>query len=205
MRKALAIFAVLFVPAVASASTISLLGGGVNIPMVPNTAGQTATFLISGTDPYVAVDIVMTINGGVAPAPAIETVFGDTGAAIPGANLAGSVWAGGSAGINLPPDGTTADSSGLTTGGSFQTPAAASITTEGIFLTFTFTTVGVPAGIYELSFAGTVLNNGLDQETFEPIVVPLDVPTFIFGIPEPSTYVMAAIGIVGLLLARRRR
>jgi hypothetical protein len=208
MRKALAIFAMLFVPVVAQASTISLLGGGNVIPMLPNTSGQTATFLISGTDPYVAVDMQMTINGGVGPAPFVTHIFGDTGGVITPAGLyAGSVWVNGSLGITLPPNGTSFDSSGLTPGGGFQTPGGVSITTEGIFLTITFSTVGVfpDQFLYPLSFEGTVLNNGLD-ENFEPIVVPFDAPTFFIGnIPEPATYVMASMGIVALLCARWRR
>jgi MYXO-CTERM domain-containing protein len=196
----------LALPAFAQASVVTITGNN----LVAETSGQVVTFLITGTDAYVAVDWVSSINGGVGPAPAVELVFNDPAAAIPGANLAGSVWAGGSAGINLPPAGTTADSSGLSTGGSLQQAGAASTTAEGVFLTLTVSTVGVPAGDYILSFDGTVLNNGLDPDTFEPIVVPLQMGPFLLSIPvipEPSSIVLglfAAAGLAAVVVRRRR-
>jgi hypothetical protein len=196
----------LALPAFAQASVLSITG---NV-LTPETPDQIVTVFISGTDQYVAVDMATSINGGVGPAPFVTHVFGDTNGAISPATLyAGSVWVNGSLGITLPPNGTSFDSSGLTPGGGFQTPGGASITTEGIFAQFTFSTVGVPAGDYVFSFDGTVLNNGLD-ENFEPIVVELTGAPFlltVLPIPEPSSIVLglfAAAGMAAVVVRRRR-
>jgi hypothetical protein len=193
----------LIAPAIARANAISLPGGSPFIPTFPNMANQTFSLLLTGTDAYSSSDLKMQINGGVGPAPFITAVFGDTGSLIsPPSLFAGSIWSGGSAGITLDPDGTWPTSSGLTTGGGFATPAFAPQTTNGTYLTITFSTVGVPAGFYALTFDGTTMDY-IDEE-FNSSPVPLQLPTLYFFTPEPSTYALAAIGGVALLAVRRR-
>lgn len=198
---------ILAVPALANASVISVQGGP-NIALLPNTAGQQITLQISGADFYTDSNLRMSINGGVGPAPAVSLVFGDPAGAIPGANLAGSVWAGGSAGTAGTPNGTTADSSGLELIAAFQSAGGGTPqNTAGIYAVLTVSTVGVGAGNYALSLAGTDLFNGLD-ENFDPIPVPLQLQGATLSIvPEPSSVVLglfAAAGMVAVVIRRRR-
>lgn len=197
---------ILALPAMTKASTISAQGGPV-VNLLPNTAGQTVTLLISGGDFYQFGDFFALINGGTGPAPAVETVFGDNLTTIPAANLAGSVWAGGAGGIGSPPNGTTFDSPGLNPLVSLATAGNASVNTEGVYLTMTVTTVGVPAGQYFVDLSATTLSNGLDGD-LEPIPTPLDAQSFTLSIvPEPSSIVMglfAAAGLAAVVIRRRR-
>jgi hypothetical protein len=191
------------VPMVAQANVLSLQGDGT---LLPETAGQQLVLLISGTDFYSDSELFFTINGGVGPAPAVTHVFGDPQGAIPTANLAGSVWANGAAGIAQDPGGTTSSGSGLLTHSAYTTPGFVSKNTAGIYVVLTITTVGVPAGDYPVSLAGTVLNNGLDEFTFEVIPAPLELPDITLTVvPEPSACVMAAAGAVALLFFSCRR
>jgi hypothetical protein len=148
---------------------------------------------------------VLTINGGVGPAPAITLVFNDPATTIPGANLVGSVWANGNGGIFAPPNGTTADSSGLNTVAFFVTPGATPQNTSGIVVTLTISTVGVFPGDYAIDLTGSTLFNGLDDE-LNPIPVPLTFQPIVMrvGIPEPPTYALAIAGATALLVFRRR-
>ena len=200
---------ILALPVLANASTIAPQDGAV-VNLLPNTAGQVVNLLISGSDFYTDSNFQMTINGGVGPAPAVEAVFGDTGALIsPGTLLNGSVWQNGTGGITGAPNGTTFDSSGLTTGAGFQTPGTAPQSTAGIYIALTVTTVGISGGDYIVSLAGTDLNNGLDPETFEPLPVQLDAQNFTLHVtPEPSSVVLglfAAAGVAAAVIRRRRR
>jgi hypothetical protein len=191
-------------PVFAQASTISMLESGV---LTANTANQTITLLISGTDLYTDSNMFLVINGGSGPAPAVQTVFGDTGGSIPIANLAGSVWAGGQAGINLPPEGTTTDSSGLTVGASFTTPGFAPTNAGGTYALLTVSTVGVPAGVYSIDLSSTTLLLS-NPETGDAEFVQLSFAPMQFTIiPEPSSIVMglfAAAGMAAVVIRRRR-
>jgi hypothetical protein len=201
MRTLLAIVLSIVGAAAAHGSVISKQG---NSLLAPNLANQQMTLLISGTDFYTDANLVLTVNGGIGPAPAITLVFNDPAAAIPGGNLVGSVWQNGNGGIFAAPNGTTVDSSGLNTVAFFVTPGATPQNTAGIILTMTISTVGVPPGDYNLDLTGSTLFNGLDDE-FNPIPVPLSFqPIHILGVPEPSTYALAIAGVVGLLVFRRR-
>jgi hypothetical protein len=196
----------LVLPAFAQASVISMQESGV---LLPETAGQTITLLISGTDLYSDSNLRMSINGGVGPAPAVQAVFTDTGGTITGALLAGSVWAGGSGGIGGPPNGTTADSSGLEAIVALATNGFASQNTAGIYATLTVTTVGVPAGQYVMDLSATDLLLS-DPETGDFVFVPLSfgpLTLSIPGVPEPSSIVMglfAAAGLAAVVIRRRR-
>ena len=192
----------LVAPMVAQASVISMQGSGI---LLPETAGQQVILQITGTDFYTESLLKVTINGGVGPAPAISHVFGDFGGSIPTASLAGSVWANGAGGIGLDPYGTSIDSTGRQTLVHFGTQGFASINSAGIYALLTVSTVGVPAGAYSVTLEDAELFNGLDSE-FENILVPLELPSIIWlVVPEPSTYALAAFGIVALLSARRRK
>jgi hypothetical protein len=155
-------------------STISIQGGGGPgslYMLMPNTAGQVLTLLISGTDYYSAANVQMTMNWGFSPAPVVTAVFGDDGGSIPAANLAGSVWAGGGGGVSSMPNGTWPGSSGLTVRAGFQTPGFVAKNTQGIFATLTISTVGAPLAGFKLDFTGTTLTR-YDEE-FNEFAVPL--------------------------------
>jgi hypothetical protein len=193
-------------PLVAQANLISLQGGPVQV-LLPNTAGQTVTLLLSGSDLYSSSDVAMQINGGVGPAPFVTAVFGDTGGLISPASLyAGSVWVGGSAGITGDPNGTNPTSSGLTTGAGFATPAFAEQTTNGVFMTLTVSTVGIGPGTYPLTLDGTIMT-WITSE-FDEIPVPLQFGQMALQIvPEPSSVVLglfAAAGMAAVVIRRRR-
>jgi hypothetical protein len=215
---------VLLCSTAAEASTISLLGGPV-VNLLPNTAGQQIVVLISGTDFYSQVDLRTSINGGVHSAPRVTAVFDDPSGSIPTANLAGSVWAGSTiSGTYLAPNGPAGDglSSGLQTWAGFATPDFIPQDTAGIFAVLTVSTADysvelvhgdppvdftISPGQYTLSFEGTVLYYGLD-ENFEEVISPLQfdaVTLNVLPVPEPSTYALTAMGMVGLLVNGRRR
>ncbi len=197
----------LVLPALAKASVISAQGGPI-INLLPETAGQVVTLLISGSDFYSDSNLRTIVNGGVGPAPAVALIFNDPAGTIPGANLVGSVWQAGAGGIQGNPNGTISDSSGLLAGAGLATSAFTPQNTAGIYATLTFTTVGVPAGDYIVDLGGTDLFNGIDDETFEPFPVPLNaVPFTISIVPEPSSIVMglfAAAGLAAVVIRRRR-
>jgi hypothetical protein len=161
-----------------------------------------------GNDAYGAADIGMWINGGVAGAPVITHVFGDTAGAIPTANLAGSIWAGGQAGIYLFPNGTTSGGSGLETGAAFQTPSFTPSTNEGIFITLTFDTTGIAPGVYSFSLNNPNFTNnfyGALDENFDPIPTPLTVlDGTLTVVPEPASVMLGSFAIAGLALVATR-
>jgi hypothetical protein len=206
LRTCLLLASLLFAPSLGQANLISLQGGPI-VGLAPNTGGQVLTLLLSGTDLYSSTDFQIQINGGVGPAPFITAIFGDTGSLIsPSSLYAGSIWAGGSAGITVDPNGTWPSSSGLTTGGGFATPAFVPQTTNGIYATITVSTVGIPSGNFSLTLDGTIMTYVSPE--FDEIPVPLQFAPMTIGCgvcPEPSTYVMATIGGVALLAVRRRK
>jgi hypothetical protein len=196
----------LAMPVMAQAAVISMQGTG---DLLPETAGQQITLLLSGGDTYTDSNLRLTINGGVGPAPAVQLIFNDPASTIPGANLAGSIWAGGAAGIAIGGvNGTTADSSGLVPIAAFQTAAGGTPqNTDGIYAVLTVSTVGVAPGTYSFSLEGTDLINGLNED-FEPIFVGLQfAPMQLSIVPEPSSIVMglfAAAGLAAVVIRRRR-
>jgi hypothetical protein len=206
-RSYLVLALLLLTPAFAQANLISAQGGP-DIYFLPGEPLEYSfSLLLTGTDAYSSSDLKMQINGGVGPAPYITGVFGDTdgGVISPASLYSGSIWAGGTAGITADPNSiANGVSSGLTTGGGFATPAFAAQNTNGIYVTFTFMALGVPAGIYPITFEGTTMDH-IDEE-FNVTPVPLQfAPMRIIWIPEPSTYALAAIGVIGLLAFRRRK
>jgi hypothetical protein len=203
LLRALCLFALLagVLPA-ANANLISLQGSG---NLLPNTAGQQITLLMSGSDFYTDSNMRLKINGGVGPAPRVTHIFGDTGGAIPGGSLAGSIWEGGYAGIGNDAQGTFPGASGLDVLGAFATPVFTPQNTPGTYVVLTVTTVGVTGGQYAFDLTGTDLFNGLTND-FDPIPVPLELATIVLQVvPEPSTYALAAIGAAAIVAFRRRK
>jgi hypothetical protein len=188
MRAVLAfLLASLGFAAAAQANLIYALGGS---NVILNPEGETQVVLMmSGDDYYTDSNLRMQINGGVGPAPSVTAVFGDVGGLIAPASLYdGSIWEGGSAGIALPPEGTSPTSSGRKLTAGFATPAITSQNTAGVYALLTISTVGVPFGNYALSLNGTDLWNGLNSEG-EPIPVPLQfAPITLIGgtVPPPQ-------------------
>jgi len=195
----------LAMPAFAQASLISMQGTGA---LLPNTPGQQIVLLISGSDFYTDGNMRSTINGGVGVAPTVTLLNGATQGAYVAANLVGTVWAGGGGGVAANPNGTTTTSSGLLAGFAINTPGFAPQNTAGVYSVLTVSTVGVAPGVYSFSLAGTDLFNGLDPETFEPFVVPLQfAPMQLSIVPEPSSVVLglfAAAGMAAVVIRRRR-
>jgi hypothetical protein len=196
-------------PLVAQANLISLQGGPV-VQLTPNTAGQVITLLLTGDDLYSSSDFKTQINGGVGPAPFVTAVFGDTngGAISPASLLNGTIWAGGAgAGVEADPNNiSNGVSTGLTTGGGAATAAFFGQNTNGIYLTLTLSTVGVPAGQYALTFDGTIMD--YYDEEFNVFPVPLQfAPMTLSIVPEPSSVVLglfAAAGMAAVVIRRRR-
>ena len=190
---------ILALPMVAQANVISLTGGGNNVVLQPNTADQIITLEITGTDQYTDSNLFLQINNNVGPAPIVTGIFGDDAGAIPAGNFAGSVWAGGSAGVVLV---------GLSPGAGFVTAGSAPISSNGLYALLNVSTVGITGGEFPVTFIGTDLINGLDEE-FEPIYAPLTtVPFTISVVPEPSSIVMGlfgAAGVAAVAIRRRRR
>jgi hypothetical protein len=187
MRSQILVASLLLVLAAGAASgnTISLPGGGI---LLPNTAGQTLTLVMTGSDTYTDMNLRMKINWGFSPAPVVTAVFGDPELSIPTANLAGSVWTGGSAGIS---------STGLNLDASFATAGRVPQSTQGMIAVLTVSTVGVPFAGFKLDFTGTELFNGMDPD-FEPIPVPLQAdPIFLnWGFGEVTAAPAAGSPIV---------
>jgi hypothetical protein len=146
--------------------------GGPIIDLISGGSTQ-VVLMMSGSDYYSDSNLRLKINGGVGPAPFVTAVFGDTGGLIsPPSLYAGSIWAGGSAGIGLAPQGTSPVSSGLDVIAGFATPAFTSQNTAGVYAILTISTVGAWWGQYSLTLEGTDLFNGLDPQG-EQIPVPL--------------------------------
>jgi hypothetical protein len=187
----------------AKANLISLQGSG---ELLPNAAGQQITLLMSGSDFYTNSNIYLKINGGVGPAPRVTHVFGDVGAAIdPYSLLDGSVWQGGQGGISLAAEGTYPGGSGLNMLTFYVTPQLQPQNNAGVFLKLTVSTVGVPAGSYAMDLTGTELINGLNAE-LEPIFAPLELTNITLTVvPEPSSYLLALLGVAAILTVRVRR
>jgi hypothetical protein len=198
------LFAVLVgagIPSAAKANLISLQGSG---ELLPNTAGQQITLLMSGSDFYTDSNLHFKINGGVGPAPRVTHVFGDTGGAISPVSLfAGSLWQNG--GIAVPPQGTYPGSSGLDMMVPLWTSAFTPQNTSGVYAVLTVTTVGVPVGSYSMDLTTTDLFNGLTEE-FDPIPVPLELAAITLTVvPEPSSYLLALLGVAAVFTVRARR
>jgi hypothetical protein len=179
--------------AAANANVISLQGGG---GLLPNTAGQQLTLLMSGSDFYTDSNPRIQINGGIGPAPRITALFGDSNNEIaPTSLFAGSIWEGGHGGIGLDPQGTFPGSSGLNFVGAFLTPGVSPQNTAGVYAVLTVSTVGVPAGYYSLSLAGTDLFNGFYEDRTTPIPAPLQFSNITLGVfiaasPNPATSIL---------------
>jgi hypothetical protein len=205
-RGVLFLLGMLCVPAVTLANSI-VVG---NHNLQPNQAGQVVSLFMTGTDTYSNSDVGFLINGGVAGAPIITHVFGDTTAAIPSANLAGSIWEGGQAGIGVSfPDGTSTAGTGFQTIAAFATPGFTPSTANGIYVTLTFSTIGVAPGVYSFSLTDhptrpPELLLGVD-ENLEPVLVPFDITNgTLTVVPEPTSLVLALFALAGLAVAARR-
>jgi hypothetical protein len=213
-RRILLLLALVVVPAIVSANELSFgpsgSGGSATVAILAaDLPGQQISLVLSGTDFYTDSNLRIVINGGVGPAPKITAVFNDPGLAIPGANLAGSIWANGSGGIFSPPNGTAADSSGLETVAFYVTAGASPQNLIGLHTLLTISTVGVPGGYYSFDITSSDMFNGLDDE-FNPIPVPLTIHAMTLvvpGVPEPSSIVLGlfAAGALGVMVIGRRQ
>jgi PEP-CTERM motif len=204
-RRVLLILAVLAcVPAVAQAAIVISVG---NHALLPNTAGQDIDILLSGAGEYSASDWVTAIDAG---GPQVTAVFAapGPGGAIPGGNLAGSIWAGGSAGMvndvgNLTyptDDGRAVAGSSIATGG-----GVVNQTTNGIFLTLTLTTENSGAGPFTLSLAGSNLLFW-DAGEFDLFDVPgVTFEPGTLTVPEPGAMVLGLFAVAGLAVVAVRR
>ena len=200
-------------PAIANAITITAGTHYLNY----NQAGQDITLTLSGAggaDTYTHSDLLATIGAG---GPVVTAVFGDIGGAIPGANLAGSIWAGGGAGIANSPDGTAPTDSGQRLFAAFNTPGGAPTSANGTYAVLTLDTTGVAPGIYALSLTGfpiivagsndTRLYNGLD-DLLEPIPANFTLENgFLVVMPEPGSVLLGLFAVAGfaVIAAQRRR
>jgi hypothetical protein len=209
-RVLLLLGVIVLVPAIAQAA-ITITVGTHNL--LQNTAGQTVNIMLSGaggSDVYSATDWKSTIAVG---GPPITHVFGDPAGAIPGGNLAGSIWAGGSAGINLFPDGTTSAGTGRQTAGTSTGTSGGTVnqTTNGIFVTVTVDTTGVSPGLY--AFSLTNHPSGTTRLLFwsEDDLDLFDVPGlviengFLNVVPEPGTVVLGLFAVAGFAVVAVRR
>jgi hypothetical protein len=212
-QQVLWLLMLLIAPTVGKANDISFGPSGVGsssaaVILMGETANQQVSLMLSGNDFYTDSNLRIVINGGVEPAPRITAVYNDPALAIPGANLAGSIWENGSGGIFGAPNGTAADSSGLTTVAFYVAAGATPKNQSGLHTLLTFSTIGVPPGVYTFDITTSDLFNGLDDE-FNPIPVPLTftATTLYVGLPEPSSIVLAlfAAGGVAVVAIRRRR
>jgi hypothetical protein len=210
-RRAFFFLALLLaIPALAQAAVTVTVG---NHNLLQNTSGQVINIMLSGaggSDVYSATDWKSTIAAG---GPKITHVFNDTDGAIPGGNLAGSIWAGGSAGINLFPNGTTTAGTGQQTAGTNTGPSGGTVnqTTNGIFVTLTLDTTGVAPGSYLLS----LLNHpdGATKVLFwsEDDIDLFDVPGLVLQngnlnvVPEPSSVVVGLFAVAGFAFVAARR
>ena len=185
-------------PAIAAGSTLTAPG---NFPLLANTAGQVVSLSLTGTDAYTDAVFSGTIAAG---GPLVTAIFATAAppGAIPTANLDGSIWANGFGLTN---------SYGLTPGAAFSTENSASQTTAGIFIVLTLDTTGIDAGTYAFDISATVLNNGLNLDTFQPIPsanFATENGSFVIGgVPEPSSVVLGLFAVAGLaaVAIRRRR
>ena len=204
-RRVLFFLGMLCMPAVALGNSI-VVG---NHNLAPNQTGQVISLFMTGTDAYKNSEMRILINSGVAGAPVITHVFGDTDGAIFTPNMAGSLWENGSAGIagNFP-NGTTSVGTGLQTLASFATPGFTPSTANGIYVTLTFDTTGVAPGVYSFSLADlplpTELLFGIDEQN-EEIPVPLDIVNgTLTVVPEPASLMLGLFAMVGLAVVTIR-
>jgi hypothetical protein len=191
----------LCLPTVSLANTI-VVGDHV---LQPNQAGQVISLYMTGSDAYGFSTVRTFINGDVAGAPVISHVFGTIVSTIPGANLTGSIWEGGAAGVyNSPPYATASIGDGLQTGATFQlsNPLDPS-TTPGLYVTFTFDTTGVAPGVYSFSLTDspigpTEIFSGLTPD-LEPIPTPLEIINgSLTVVPEPGSLALALAAMAGM-------
>lgn len=179
----------------AAANILSLQGSG---GLLPNTAGQQVTLLMSGSDFYTDSNLRFKINGGVGPAPRVTHIFGDTGFDFaPTSVLDGSIWQGGNGGIGIKEFGTYPGASGLGMLAAFLTSGSTSQNTPGVYTVLTVSTVGVPMGSYTLDLTGTDLFNGFEDNSDFPIPAPLELANITLGIgietsPSPATQISLA-------------
>jgi hypothetical protein len=210
-RVLLLLGVIVLVPAIAQAA-ITVTVGTHNL--LQNTAGQTINIMLTSTagSEYSSTDMRTVIAAG---GPQVTHVFNDVAAGIPIGNLAGSIWAGGSGGINAAPNGTTATSTGRQTAGGFATAGFANQSTGGIFVTLTVTTVGISPGLYALNLTGhpsgstRVWISELDEfgdptgnllDTF-----PILENGFLNVVPEPGSVVLALFAVAGFGFVAVRR
>jgi hypothetical protein len=191
------------IPPAAKANLISLQGSG---ELLPNTAGQQITLLMTGSDFYTDSNLRFKINGGVGPAPRVTHVFGDTGAAVePSSLLDGTIWQGGGSGIGNGALGTYPGASGLDMLVIFGTAGFVPQNTPGVYAVLTVSTVGVPVGSYFMDLTTTDLFNGLTPD-LDPIPVPLELAGITLTVvPEPSSYLLALLGVAAVVIVRVRR
>jgi hypothetical protein len=201
---AICLGAVLCVPTLAHAITITAGGHA----LAPNKAGQTINVMLDSEGEFYTDGYMWSFIA--AGGPVITHVFGDTDGPIPAANFAGSVWAGGSAGVAFGIDGTSPGASGRRVEAGFITPGVTPTNVSGIFATLTLDTTGVVPGTYLFSLTAhphgpTELFNGLTED-FDPVPTDLTLMNGSFTVmPEPASSVLGFFAVAALTAVRFRR
>jgi hypothetical protein len=205
----------LAMPAVASATTLSLAGGSTDLNMNPGETRNVNLMLSNITSNYTDSLLRITINGGTLPVdgnghyidlglPVITAIFGVANGPIPAGNFAGSIWANGSSHLDGLPSGL--GPGGLLAEAGLETPSFIPQQTAGLYAPVTIRVpLNAPYGSHLFDFAGSLLINGLNVD-FDPVIVQMNAVNFtVTVVPEPSTYALAPIGVAALFAVKRRR
>jgi PEP-CTERM motif len=224
-RVLLFLAVVLCVPAMAQAALEISTG---SYAFDPNTTGNVVTITITSTggSAYDAGDLRLFINGNVTPAPAVESMFGQSSDADGNplnisTSATPSVWdpfnlglgqAGIADGLNATSTAVNVPATGLITIGGFGTTSFTNVTATGTFALLGIDTTGVAPGDYPILLAG-----GPNGDTDVLLDDANQTVTLTGGnihingeIPEPSSILLglfaaAGFGVVAVRRHRRRR
>lgn len=183
-----AIALLLFVVGAAQASSIVV---GTHI-LALDTPNQQVDLYIFGTDHINAIDLFMTINGGIGPAPIVTAVdIVGPGTLLAGNNFVNFL----AAPWNLP---------GLQPA-VIAVPTTGTVVANGLLARVTFSTVGIPLGLYTWSLTdhdlgATDIGTDENGETVYPTITN----GLIWLDPEPSSLVLGSIMLLSLGLATAR-
>lgn len=190
MRRALfASLVVGLLPSTALAVPTITVG---NHLLLPNTPNQVIAILVSSAGEQVAgLDLYLYVNGGVGPAPVITAIDVVGPGTIFAPNNVGQF------SLGPPYDVPGLQPSAITTTASGFVPA------NGVLAYVTFDTTGIPVGGYTISLTNPDL--GPTDFAVNPGFDAILVDGFIGQVPEPSTFVLAALGVAGACGMRLRR